>query len=337
MSLIEKAVERLDRLKRADAIESVQMPVREGRDLSDGHVAGVKSDLAASDVAAATPHSRGENPGPAGKSDMAEQAHWGALGARKVDLDLAQLDRLGMVTPNQPRSVIAEEFRVIKRPLIRNAQGKGAAAIESGNLIMVTSALPGEGKSFTAINLAMSIAMELDHTVLLVDADFSRPSVLQGLGLAPQKGLMDVLVGDVSDLSEVMLRTNVDKLTILPAGMAHQRATELIASDAMNRMLDEMASRYSERIVIFDSPPLLATTEARVLATHMGQLVVVVESGRTTHGAVKQALATIESCPVKLLVLNKAREGGRESLYGYGYGYGYGADPRSGARPEAAA
>jgi receptor protein-tyrosine kinase len=225
--------------------------------------------------------------------------------------------------------VIAEEYRVIKRPLIGNAQGRGAAAVQNGNLIMVTSALPGEGKSFTSINLAMSIAMELDHTVLLVDADFSKPSVLELLGLPPAKGLMDVLVGDVSDLSDVMLRTNVEKLSILPAGMRHQRATELIASDAMNRMLEEMATRYAERVVIFDSPPLLATTEARVLATHMGQVMMVVEAGRTSHAAVKHALSTREACPVKLLVLNKANERGQDGLYGYGYGYGYGAAPKS--------
>jgi receptor protein-tyrosine kinase len=234
-----------------------------------------------------------------------------------------------MVTPTRPRSVIAEEYRVIKRPLIGNAQGRGAAAVQNGNLIMVTSALPGEGKSFTSINLAMSIAMELDHTVLLVDADFSKPSVLELLGLPPAKGLMDVLVGDVSDLSDVMLRTNVEKLSILPAGMRHQRATELIASDAMNRMLEEMATRYAERVVIFDSPPLLATTEARVLATLMGQVMMVVEAGRTSHAAVKHALSTIEACPVKLLVLNKANERGQDGLYGYGYGYGYGAAPKS--------
>ena len=151
------------------------------------------------------------------------------------------------------------------------------------------------------------------------------------LGLPPERGLMDVLAGDVTDLSDVLLRTNIEKLSILPAGMPHQRATELLASENMNRLLKQIASRYSDRIVVFDSPPLLVTTESRVLATHMGQIVLVVESERTTHSSVKQALATIESCPIKLMMLNKSRHSGPGSYYGYGYGYGYGEKPRENA------
>jgi receptor protein-tyrosine kinase len=140
---------------------------------------------------------------------------------------------------------------------------------------------------------------------------------------------MDVLAGEVDDLGEVLLRTNIEKLSILPAGMPHQRATELLASEGMNQLLEQIANRYPDRIVVFDSPPVLVTTEARVLATHMGQVVVVVEAERTTHATVKQALATIESCPVKLMVLNKSRRSGPGSYYGYGYGYGYAAEAGS--------
>lgn len=326
MSLIEKAVERLDRLKRGELPEGSALAELVERTVTE-RPEKIGSGRAPEEA----------EPGPFSRRD--EVLRGGAPGreasgvvSEMIRLDLARLGTMGMVTPDQPRSAIAEEYRVVKRPLIRNVQGKGTTPVESANLIMVTSALPGEGKSFTAINLAMSIAMELDNTVLLVDADFARPSVLPRLGLPPRKGLMDVLVGEVGDLSEVMLRTNVEKLSILPAGMTNQRSTELIASDAMTRMLDEMRRRYAERIVVFDSPPLLSTTEARVLASHMGQIVMVVEAGRTTHGAVKQALTTIENCPVKLLVLNKATEVGRTGLYGYGYGYGYGADARSEAQ-----
>lgn len=243
--------------------------------------------------------------------------------SRKIELDLEALAASGIISPNSPRSQIADEYRVIKRPLIANAMGKGAAPVDNGNLIMVTSALPGEGKSFTAINLAMSIAMELDNTVMLVDADVARPSVLNMLGLPPAKGLLDVLVEESVDLSQVLLKTNVEKLTLLPSGSQHPRATELLASDAMVRLLQDMANRYSDRIIIFDSPPLLLTTEARVLASHMGQVVMVVQAERTLHGEVKQALATIESCPVRLMVLNKSKGQSTEG-YGYGYGYGYG-------------
>ena len=246
--------------------------------------------------------------------------------ARVVELDLAQLAAKGIVTPDSPRSQLADEFRVIKRPLLSNAQGKGAAPVQNGNLIMVTSSVPGEGKTFSAINLAMSIAMELDNTVLLIDADVSRPSVLNVLGLPAAKGLMDVLLDDDLDLSDVMLKTNIEKFTIVPVGSAARRATELLASEAMNRLLAEMATRYSDRIIIFDSPPLLVTTEAPVLATHMGQIVMVVEAGATAQGVVKQALVSIEDCPVVMMMLNKVSSPGAGGYYDY-YGYygGYGA------------
>ena len=241
--------------------------------------------------------------------------------SRRVEIDLDALSAAGIVSPNAPRSQIADQFRVIKRPLIRNAMGKGASVIANGNLIMVTSALAGEGKSFTAINLALSIATELDNTVMLVDADVARPSVLRVLGLPPSPGLLDMVLDESLDMSSVLLKTNIDKLSILPSGLQHQRATELLASDAMIRMLGTMASRYPDRIVIFDSPPLLLTTEARVLATHMGQIVMVVRAETTLQTDVQHALSQIEACPVKLLVLNKARVAS-EGVYGYGYGYG---------------
>ena len=118
------------------------------------------------------------------------------------------------------------------------------------------------------------------------------------LGLPATRGLLDVLVDDAVDLSQVMLKTNVEKLSVLLSGTKHPRATELLASGSMNELLEDLASRYSDRIIVFDSPPLLVTTEARVLATHMGQVVVVVEAEKTPHAAVKQALASIEACPV---------------------------------------
>ncbi len=253
--------------------------------------------------------------------------------SRVVELDLAQLAAKGIVTPDSPRSQLADEFRVIKRPLLSNAQGKGAAPVHNGNLIMVTSSVPGEGKTFTAINLAMSIAMELDNTVLLIDADVSRPSVLNVLGLPAARGLMDVLLDDDLDLSDVMLKTNIEKFTIVPVGSAAKRATELLASEAMNRLLAEMATRYADRIIIFDSPPLLVTTEAPVLATHMGQIVMVVAAGSTAQGVVKQALASIEECPVVMMMLNKVSSpsaGGYYDYYGYYGGYGaYGGNGES--------
>jgi exopolysaccharide/PEP-CTERM locus tyrosine autokinase len=241
-------------------------------------------------------------------------------GVRKVDLDLVRMREAGMVTAASGRTSLLEDFRVIKRPLLKQAFSEGTPG-RPNNLIMITSSLPGEGKTYCAINLAMSIAMELDHTVLLVDADVARPSVLRTLGLPAQRGLMDILVDDKLDLSDVMLRTNVDTLSILPAGTSTPRATELLASSTMSALVNEIANRYPDRIVIFDSPPLLLTSEARVLAGHMGQIVVVVEAQGTTQHAVKEALRQLEGCSNVNLIYNKARDiPGIEETYDYHYG-----------------
>lgn len=237
--------------------------------------------------------------------------------SRQVQIDLARLSGMGYLTPETPRAQIADEFRVIKRPLLENVYGKSAASVERANLIMVTSSLPGEGKTFVAVNLAMSLAMEMDTTVLLVDADVSRPSVLSRLGLPPCSGLLDVLADPTLELNDVLMRTNIDKLSILSAGTPQGRATELLASDSMNRLLDEMATRYADRILVFDAPPLLPSTESRVLATHMGQVIVVVEADKTPHKSVTQALATIDSCPVVMPLLNKISQSEVGSYYGY--------------------
>lgn len=170
--------------------------------------------------------------------------------------------------------------------------------------------------------------MELDHTVLLVDADVARPSLPKLFDLPPSKGLLDVLVDPGTDLGQVMLRTNVEKLSILPSGTPHPHATELLASDAMAKLLEELATRYSDRVIIFDSPPLLVTTEARALASHMGQVVLVVRAERTTHAEVRHALSLIDLAPVKMLMLNQAADRSA-SGHGYGYGYGYGYESKN--------
>jgi receptor protein-tyrosine kinase len=301
-SLIEKAAQRLEQLRQAGA----DMPA-----VPDAAAAPASAPETTAPVAAAA------KPAPV----MKEAAK---TVSKSVRLDLAGLTEAGFVTPNAPRAAIADQYRVIKRPLIANATGKGASVVQHGNRIMVTSAMPGEGKSFTAINLAMSIAMELDYTVLLVDADVSRPSIMKTLGLPPGPGLLDLLTNKQMEMSDTLLRTNIDKLSLLPSGTPHPRATELLASDAMTDLIEEMGHRYPDRIIIFDSPPLLLTTESRVLATHMGQIVVVVQAEKTLQSQVRHALTTIESCPIKLMVLNQVH-GGDQDAYGYGYGYGHGA------------
>jgi len=241
------------------------------------------------------------------------------------EIDLARLAATGAVTPDSGRSKIAEEYRLIKRPLLANAFGhSGVERVPNGNLIMVTSSLPGEGKTFSAINLAISMATELEHTVLLIDADVSKSSVMRYLGLKSKRGLIDVLQNPDLPLSDVLLKTNIAKLTVLPAGDAISHATELLASSAMKNFVQDIASRYPDRIIIFDTPPLLSTSEASVLATYMGQIVFVVEAERTPQDAITDALAHIADCEHVGLLLNKFVSGGSGGDYGYGYGYGYG-------------
>ncbi len=246
-------------------------------------------------------------------------SHISNKNAKRVEIDLDKMRAIGMVTPDMGRSSISEEFRAIKRSLISKSFEASANSSKPNNLIMVTSSLAGEGKTFCATNLAMSIAAEMDHTVLLVDADVARPSVLQAFGLKPQAGLMDILLDSNIDVADVMLKTNVDTLTILPAGRSHPHATELLASQAMSKLLLELASRYPDRVVIFDSPPLLLTSEASALAEQMGQIILVVEGENTTQSALQNSLRKIKSCANIALIYNKARLFQSEQRYGYYY------------------
>lgn len=234
-----------------------------------------------------------------------------------VEIDLSKLAAAGYLEPDAPDSLRANEFRKIKRPLIQACHGKLATPVSNANRIMVTSSVPGEGKSFVAFNLALSMAMERDSTVLLIDADTTRSSVSNLLGIRSRTGLLDLLSGSDIAVSDALLRTSVERLSLLPAGQPRRHATELLASEAMERLVEELASRYAERILIFDTPPLLVAPEAAVLATHMGQIVVVVEADRTTHKVLTSALATIQDCPLVSTILNKTMPNSDIEYYYY--------------------
>jgi protein-tyrosine kinase len=310
VSIIEKAASRIDRQRSAAVPNSPVDASAAPAAVVNSPVTGIEHDaVQAAPVAAAI--------GAAAKAERATSK----LATRRVELDLARMREMGMVTAAGGRTSLLEDFRIIKRPLLQRAFAERAPGDKPGNLIMLTSSLPGEGKTYTAINLAMSIAMELDHTVLLVDADVARPSVLRTLGLPEQRGLMDLLVDDKLDMGEVMLRTNVDTLSILSAGTSTPRATELLASSTMSNLVSEIANRYPDRIVIFDSPPLLLTSESHVLASHMGQIVLVVEAQTTTQHAVKEALSQLGGLNNVNLIYNKTRDlPGIEETYDYHYG-----------------
>jgi protein-tyrosine kinase len=248
-------------------------------------------------------------------------------GGRFQRLALDQLRLMGLLTPDAKRSQLAEEYRLIKRPLIMNIDKKGADIVDNANLIMVTSALTGEGKTFSAINLAISIAMERDRTVLLVDGDVAKPAAAKRLGIKSQTGLLDILDGSGMTVAKALVRTDIPNLRVLPAGKRHERATELLASEQMARLMEQFSTRYKDRVVIFDSPPLLLASESAVLAEMMGQILMVVAADQTPRYAVNDALSRLNQDKIIGLLLNKYRPtlGNKFGAgYGYGYGYGYG-------------
>jgi exopolysaccharide/PEP-CTERM locus tyrosine autokinase len=254
---------------------------------------------------------------PVARTSMNENASEAMKNADKLvcKLSFEQLRAQGFLTPDSERSKVAQEYRMLKRPLLMNAQGKGAAPIKHGNLIMIVSALPGEGKTFTSLNLAMSMAMERDTTVLLIDSDVVKPSMSTLLGLHNQPGLIDVLL-DEQNLEDIIIRTDMPKLSVLPAGRAHTYSTELLASEQMRRVCTELSERYPDRIVLFDAPPLLATTEAVVLAHLLGQILIVVEAGKTPQHIIGEAITKLDRDKVIGMLLNKSR-----ILLGKNYGY----------------
>lgn len=242
--------------------------------------------------------------------------------SRRDEIDLAALREQGFIVPDSPTTVIAEEFRIIKRQLLTNALASGPNAIRNGNLILVCSSQPNEGKTFCAINLALSIASERDLTVMLIDADFAKPEILSTLGLEGGKGLLDLIIEPELDLADCLIRTNIDNFSVLPAGRQHNLTTELLASDRMGDIVEDIAQRYPDRIIVIDSPPVLASSAAPVLAMHCGQTVYVVEAETTREAEVREGLNMLSSCDNIQLLLNKSRfqPGGRR--YGTYYGYG---------------
>lgn len=241
--------------------------------------------------------------------------------SRRVEVDLDHLRRNGFLVPDDPPTRLAEEFRVIKRQLLRRALPGGPDKIDNGNMLLVTSTQPAEGKTFCAINLALSIASERDLTVLLVDADVARPQLMEALHVDADKGLIDVIVDERVSFSDCMLRTNIDNLSLLPAGRPHPAATELLSSEKMGEMVEELARRYSDRIIIFDSSPVLASSAPGVLAQHVGQTMFVVEADRTRETQVIEALSLISECKNINLLLNKTRFMGGKVRFGSYYEY----------------
>ena len=239
-----------------------------------------------------------------------------------LTINKKSLTERGYLIDTGARKSIKDEFRQIKRKLLNNAFGSGAKMLTNPNLIMVSSAKPNEGKTFVSINLALSIALEQDKTVLLIDADVLRPSVNRELGVDETDGLIEYLLHEDKQVSDVIFNTNIEKLKLIPAGSPHHLSNELLASEKMATLALELANRYPDRVVIFDCPPLIGVTETLVLANLMGQALVVVEESKTSINNIKTATESLNEDLAVGIVLNKAIRSHKD-LYGY-YGYGYG-------------
>ena len=250
----------------------------------------------------------------------------GNTGNTNVVEIMERLREMGMLVPDSELGPeVRSEYRRIKRPLLSNAFGKSASLVDQGNLIMVTSSVPGEGKTYTAVNLALAIAQERDSTVLLVDCDVTKQGVSRMLGIEKHRpDLTDLLASDTMPIHDALLKTDVPGLVTLPAGKPHEYITEMIASKRMASLMHDFATRYNDRIVVFDAPPVLSTPEAVVLAELVGQVVFVVEAGKTPFTIVQEALEMIPDEKAVGLVLNKGESISNRGSYYYNYYAAYG-------------
>jgi len=244
-------------------------------------------------------------------------------------------DRLAAANMLVPGSALGQDYqdqyRRIKRPILSNAFGKTASLVERGNLILVTSSVPGEGKTFTAINLALSIAQEKDKTVLLVDCDVARQGASRLLGVENKAGLVEVLEDRQMTIGEVLLNTDIENLRVVSAGKHDEYITEMLSSRRMTELADEIVTRYSDRIIILDGPPLLSTPQTPILASLVGQVVFVVEAGKTSQVLVEDALELVPKEKATGIIMNKnqAAAVGGSGYYAY---YGYSTDDKRNAK-----
>jgi protein-tyrosine kinase len=242
---------------------------------------------------------------------------------RTAEINRERLRGLNFIDPDGPVTGLSEEFRIVKRQLLLSARGgKGFDALPHGERILVCSAHPNEGKTFCAINLALSMASEKDNRVLLVDADFAKPSVLKTLGIENSPGFMDALADPSVDAESYIIETDVAGLSILPAGAQTNQDTEYLAAARTAEIIDQLTRNDPSRIIIFDSPPALAASPASVLALHVGQTLMVVHADVTTDSALRDALSLLNGCDHVQLLLNRAKYSPTGRKFGNYYGYG---------------
>lgn len=221
-----------------------------------------------------------------------------------------------LVTLNDPHSHIAEEYRKLKSVLVKMTSGDNVCR----NMIMVTSAVPNEGKTITALNLAVSLAQEFDHTVLLVDADLRRPSLNRYLNIKNTPGLADCLQGGVN-LGETIIRTGIGKLSVIPAGCEVSNPAELFSSSMMKDLIEEMKYRYKDRYIIFDTPPILPFAETRSLAHLVDEVLFVVKERLASQTNIRDAVEALKECHLLGMVYNDSSSEQHGQSYYYHSGY----------------
>lgn len=243
--------------------------------------------------------------------------------SRMVQIDMGAMRDAGLIAPEAENKLFEDEYRVIKRPILSNAFGRNSTIADEGYVVLVTSAIAGDGKTFTCINLALSLAREQDASVILIDADILKPHISSLFGAQDEIGLVDYLNGSVSNIGDIELQTSIDRLTLLPAGSSGEHSSELLSSDRMLDLMSSIHRRNPRQIVLIDSSPLLQTSESRAIASIAGQVALVIRAGSTPKGAVSDAIATLDTDKPINLILNQVRFGSRSSYYsGYYGGYG---------------
>ncbi|MEY2852888.1 MAG: hypothetical protein RL030_20 [Pseudomonadota bacterium] len=235
----------------------------------------------------------------------------------RIRVTEAMYETLGLRAPPAQEHQRAAEYREIKRRVVTDLRANDGARV-----IVVASALAGEGKSFTSANLARSLALEPDHAVLLIDADVIKPRISECFGVVTRPGLMDALVDPTRNVEDMVLPTDIEGLSVLPAGAVSEHATEYFASDRMRDVLNQLRA-VPNRIIVIDTLPLLQTTEARAIAPLAGQVLLVVRAESTQQSAVEAALAVLGKLPNIKLVLNATVRTRLTRYLGHGYGYDY--------------
>lgn len=257
---------------------------------------------------------------PAAQASRAAPASEPPRPTRIIRVDRDALRHSELLPPLNQERQLAGEYRQIKRPLIANALGRGVPKLLNGHRIMVASAMPGDGKTFTSINLALSFAMEKDLSVVLVDADVAKAHLSRTFGIQSEMGLMDLLRDEHLDAESLILPTDVPGLSLLPSGKNSDHATEMLASARMEIIAAQISARNPNRIVLFDSAPLLVTSEAMAMASVAGQIVLVVRAGVTPQSAVLDAIELLGEGKSIGLVLNQTDEQTRPGYYYQYYG-----------------